>query len=177
MQERIFTLKKGTEVADRFDGVTVPFQVPTTLAELITAAGGTKDDAAAVASIETRVSEAARKNVVAVFNQAHALNVQKHVKSGAMEEAATVESLRKDAAEFKYGQVRVRGAATGGTAKPSAAKVTAALGDDFLSTLTPEQRKLYDAKMAALNVKPAAKPAENGTPATSAAPAATTRKK
>ena len=172
MKERIFTLKKGTEVADRFDGVTIPFQVPATLAETIRAAGGTAEDVAAVSSIETRISVAARDNAVAVFNQAHALNVQKHVKSGAQEDAATVESLRKDAAEFKYGQVRVRGASTG-TAKVSATKVTSALGDDFLSTLTPEQRKLFDSKMAAL--KPADKPAE-AAPAATGKPAGNTKK-
>jgi hypothetical protein len=182
MQERIYTLKKGTEVPAQFDGVTVPFQVPSTLAEVIGAAGGSTEDVSAVSAIEGKLSEVARKNAVAVFNQAHALNVQKNAKEDAQEEGATVEKIRAGAASFKYGQVRVRGASTG-SAKPSAAKVTAALGDDFLSTLTPEQRKLYDEKMAALNVKPAAPaaaPAPTETPAPAQAtgqPAATTGKK
>lgn len=153
MQERIFTLKAGTEVAKQFDGVTIPFRVPSTLQECVAAAGS-------------------ESNLVAVFNQAHALNVQKSVKAESAEEGATVESLRKHAAEFKYGQVRVRGAATG-SAKPSAAKVTQALGDDFLAMLTPEQRAVYDAKMAAL--KPAPKADESAptpAPAPTAAPKA-----
>lgn len=134
MQERIFTLKKGVEVADRFDGVTVPFQVPSTLDDI------------------RKVCNGDEKVIVAVFNQAHALNVQKHVKSGAMEADATVESLRKDAADFKYGQVRVRSGA-GGAARVKPATLDAALGDDFLSMLTPEQRKMYEAKKAALQPK------------------------
>lgn len=151
MQERIYTLKKGTEVPAQFDGVTIPFSIPSTLEEVKAVCNGDE------------------KTLVAIFNQAHALNVQKDVKASAMEEGATVESLRKDAVDFKYGTVRVRGAATG-AAKPSAAKVTAALGDDFLAMLTPEQRALYDQKMAALNAKPAAAPAatESAAPATEA---------
>lgn len=154
MQERIFTLKKGTEVADRFDGVTVPFQVPASLDDI------------------KKVCNGDEKVIVAVFNQAHALNVQKHVKSGAMEADATVESLRKDAADFKYGQVRVRSGA-GGAARVKPATLDAALGDDFLSMLTPEQRKLYEAKKAALAPKaPAADSAK-----AAAKPAATPAKK
>lgn len=153
MQDRIYTLKKGTEVPAQFDGVTIPFSIPSTLAEVQT------------------VCNQDEKTLVAIFNQAHALNVQKDAKSVAMEEGATVESIRKAAAEFKYGTVRVRGASTG-SAKPSAAKVEAALGEDFLATLTPEQRALYDARIAALKVKPAeAAPAAPTTEAP-AAPAA-----
>lgn len=156
MQERIYTLKKGTEVPAQFDGVTIPFSIPSTLAEVQAVCNGDE------------------KTLVAIFNQAHALNVQKDAKAEAMEEGATVESIRKGAVEFKYGTVRVRGASTG-TAKPRAAQVNAALGDDFLAMLTPEQRALYDQKIAALNVKAAAPAAE--TPATTeaapAAPAAT----
>lgn len=150
MQDRIYTLKKGTEVPAQFDGVTVPFQIPSTLADVQMVCNGDE------------------KTLVAIFNQAHALNVQKDAKQTAMEEGATVDSIRAGAASFKYGQVRVRGASTGG-AKPSAAKVQNVLGDDFLSMLTPEQRALFDAKMAALNVKPAAPAAPPAT--TEAAPA------
>lgn len=164
MQERIYILKKGTEVPAQFDGVTVPFQIPSTFSEIIVASGGTPEDRRLLESIEGQLSETARKNATAVFNQAHALNVQKNAKEDAQEENATVETIRNGATGFKYGQVRVRGAATGAS-KPSAAKVTQALGEDFLAMLTPEQRALYDQKMAALNVKPAAKegaPATNG---------------
>lgn len=156
MQERIFTLKKGTEVPAQFDGVTIPFTVPTSDAEI----------AALIPDEKTRV---------AVFNQAHALNVQKHVKAEAGKEGATVEKLRAAAKEHKYGAVRVKGPGTG---KPRVSKnqVNTVLGDDFLATLTPEQRKLYDEKMAALGKKaettaqtpapaPAAPAASNAAPA------------
>ena len=176
MQERIYTLKKGTEVPAQFDGVTIPFQVPSTLAEVIGASGGSAEDVATVSRIEGNLTEGARKNAVAVFNQAHALNVQKNAKEDAQEEGATVEKIREGARTFKYGQVRVRGASTG-SAKPSAAKVTAALGDDFLAMLTPEQRKLYDEKMAALNVKAPAKTDEAKAPEAPAAQPATTKPK
>lgn len=155
MQERIYTLKKGTEVPAQFDGVTIPFQVPSTLAEV------------------QQVCNGDEKTLVAIFNQAHALNVQKDAKQVASEEGATVETIRAAAAGFKYGQVRVRGASTG-SAKPSAAKVEQALGADFLAMLTPEQRAVYDARLAALKPVPKA-----DAPATTetAAPAATTDKK
>lgn len=145
MQERIYTLKKGTEVPAQFDGVTVPFSIPSTLADIQTVCNNDE------------------KTIVAIFNQAHALNIQKDAKQVAMEDGATVETIRKAAAEFKYGTVRVRGAVSG-SAKPSAAKVSAALGEDFLATLTPEQRALFESKMEALKAKPAA-PAEAATPA------------
>lgn len=157
MQERIYTLKKGTEVPAQFDGVTVPFSIPSTLAEVQAVCNGDE------------------KTVVAIFNQAHALNVQKDAKQEAMEEGATVDSIRKGAVEFKYGTVRVRGASTG-AAKPRAAQVTAALGDDFLAMLTPEQRALYDQKIAALSIKPAATPAEAPAAPAAEAPAATEQK-
>lgn len=133
MQERIFTLKKGTEVPAQFDGVTIPFTVPTSDAEI----------ASLIPDEKTRV---------AVFNQAHALNVQKHVKAEAGKEGATVEKLRDAARSHKYGAVRTKGPGTG---KPrvKATQVASVLGDDFLATLTPEQRKLYDAKMANLSAK------------------------
>lgn len=151
MQERIFTLKAGTEVPKQFDGVTIPFQVPATLAEV------------------QKVCDNNEATLVAIFNQAHALNVQKAVKAEAQEEGQTIEGLRKIAAEHKYGQVRVRGASTGGTRKPKAETVAAVLGDDFLSMLTPEQRKVYESKMEALRSKPTA-------PATTEAPVANAEK-
>jgi hypothetical protein len=141
MQERIFTLKAGTEVAKQFDGATIPFKVPTSDAEI----------ASLIPDEKVRV---------AVFNQAYSLNLQKSVKEESRKEGATVESLRKHAADYKVGAVRTKGPGTG---KPRVSQkaVSTVLGDDFLATLTPEQRKLYDAKMAALNVKkeaPAAAP-------------------
>lgn len=153
MQERIFVLKKGTEVPAQFDGATIPFSVPTTDAEI----------AALIPDEKSRV---------AVFNQAHALNVQKHVKAEAGKEGATIELLRKAAAEHKYGQVRTKGPGTG-TPKTSAKAVSGALGDDFLAMLTPEQRKVYDEKMAAL----AAKKTEAAPAAPTPAPAPTAETK
>jgi hypothetical protein len=137
MLERIFTLKKGTEVPAQFDGVTIPFQVPTSAAEMLAVSNGDE------------------KVMVAIFNQAHALNVQKAVKAEALEEGQTVDGLRKVAADHKYGQVRVRTGTGNGAARVKPATIGTALGDDFLATLTPEQRAMYDAKMAALTVKPA----------------------
>jgi hypothetical protein len=151
MLERIFTLKKGTEVPAQFDGVTIPFQVPSSAAECLAVSNGDE------------------KVMVAIFNQAHALNVQKAVKAEALEEGQTVEGLRKVAAEHKYGQVRVRTGTGNGAARVKPATIGTALGDDFLATLTPEQRAMYDAKMAALTVKPAAPATTEG-----ATPAATT---
>lgn len=141
MQERIFTLKAGTEVAKQFDGATIPFKVPTSDAEIVSLIPD-------------------EKVRVAVFNQAYSLNLQKSVKEESRKEGATVESLRKHAADYKVGAVRTKGPGTG---KPRVSQkaVNTVLGDDFLATLTPEQRKLYDAKMAQLNVKketPAAAP-------------------
>lgn len=148
MQERIFTLKKGTEVPAQFDGVTIPFQVPSNNQDMLTLAG---------------------ENAYLVFNEAYALRVQKSVKDDAQEEGATVESLRQSAADYKIGQVRTRKAGTGdGKPRVTANQVDRVLGEDFLAMLTPEQRVLYDAKKAALKAKPAtseaaAAPQENGT--------------
>lgn len=162
MKERIFTLKKGVEVADRFDGVTIPFQVPESLGEIMRVAGASENAVQAVARLEATwdsIDLTARNNAVAVFNQAHALNVQKEVKADANEAEATVDSLRAIPKEHKYGQVRVRTGTGNGAARVKPATVNTVLGDDFLSTLTPEQRAMYDAKMAALGQKPATAPA------------------
>jgi hypothetical protein len=149
MQERIFILKKGTEVPAQFDGVTIPFSVPSAWDECLAVAGS-------------------EKTAVAIFNQAHALNVQKAVKADAQDEGQTVDGLRKVAAEHKYGAVRVRTGTGSGAARVKPATIGTALGDDFLATLTVEQRAMYDAKMAALATKPAA---TNGTPTPNEAPA------
>lgn len=150
MQERIFTLKKGTEVPAQFDGVTIPFQVPGNNEDMLKLAG---------------------ENAYLVFNEAYALRVQKSVKDDAQEEGATVESLRQSAADYKIGQVRTRKAGTGdGKPRVTANQVDRVLGEDFLSMLTPEQRKLYDEKKAALKVKPAASAAPDAVTQNTAAP-------
>jgi hypothetical protein len=148
MIERIFTLKKGVEVPAQFDGVTIPFQVP-----------GSNDDMLKIAG----------ENAYLVFNEAYALRVQKDVKDESQEEGATVESLRQCAVDYKIGAVRTRKAGTGGAPRVTGNQVDRALGEDFLSMLTPEQRVLYEAKKAALKVKPAT-PAPDAVAANTAAP-------
>src|SRR4051812_19105361 len=155
-QERIFTLKEGTEFPKSFAGATVPFTVPASDAEI----------AALVPDEATRV---------AVFNQAHALNVQKGIKAEANKPGATIESLRAYAVGFKYGQVRVRsGNGAGGATKVKPQTVEKVLGSDLLATFTPEQRAMYDAQMAALRPKvaeaTAGKVEENKAPAAPTAP-------
>ena len=179
MQERIFTLKKGVDVAPRFDGVTVPFQVPATLAEVVEVGGGSPEAVAAVKKLEDTFSDAdkkARDNSVNVFNQAHALNIQKDIKSDALDDESTVESLRAipkgtDGKGYRYGQVRVRSGSGNGASRVKPATVATAVGDDFIATLSPEQKAMWDAKMAALSASakpaatPAAEPAKPETPA------------
>lgn len=160
MRETIFTLKKGTDVADRFDGVTVPVMAASSNEDMLKIAG----DKAYI-----------------VFNRAHVLDVQKAVKEASKKEGATTDQLRKLAADstngnyYKDAGTRARS----GDGKPKSVRpqaVAAVLGDDFLATLTPEQRKLYDQKMAEQAERSKAKPAAqattpNGTPAPTAAAA------
>ena len=159
--ERIFTMKEGTEFPKSFAGATVPFTIPSSDAEI----------AALVPDEATRV---------AVFNQAHALNVQKGIKVEANKPGATIESLRKYASEFKYGQVRTRtGNGAGGATKIKPATVEKVLGSDLLASFTPEQRAMYEAQLAALRPKVAEATAngaatastEKAPPAPSAQPA------
>lgn len=140
MKETIFTLKKGIDVPDKFDGVTVPIL--------------------AAASNEDMLKIAGDKAYI-VFNRAHVLDVQKAVKDASQEEGATTDGLRKLAADstkgdwYKDAGTRAR-TGEGPKVKPQA--VAAVLGEDFLAMLTPEQRKLYDAKMAEQAAKVAKKP-------------------
>jgi hypothetical protein len=151
--EKIFTLKKGTEVAERFDGVTIPYTVPTSMTELVERAGG-------------------EQNAIAIFNQAFALNLQKAVKASALDDDATVDSLRAIASSYKPGEVRVRGPGSG---RPKATAAAATALADLGIELTPEQRAAFEAKMAQLTSK---KKAENGaaTPAATNEAPATPRK-
>lgn len=152
-KESIFTMKKGVDVPDRFDGATIPIMLPANNAEMIELAG---------------------ENAYIIFNRAYVLEVQKDVKDESNEEGATVESLRTYAKTRKFGEPRVRGA--GVKAAPKPAHVQAILGDDFLSTLTPEQRAIYDRKMAEATekAKAAKAAASNGEKAkTPAAPSTT----
>ena len=87
--EKLFTLKKGTEIADRFDGVTIPYVEADNLDHARTLAGSDE-------------------NLVAIFNQAYRLNVQKHVKAIALKDDTTVEMLRERAATYKPESIRVR---------------------------------------------------------------------
>lgn len=156
-QERIFTMKEGTEFPKSFAGATIPINATESLAEQIAVAGGSPEFVAAVRDLESKLSDSDRKvrdTQNAVFNQSHVLNVQKSVKQKANEKDATVPSLREHAANFKYGTVRVRsGNAAGGATKVKPQTVEKVLGQDLLATFTPEQRKLYEAQMAALRPK------------------------
>lgn len=140
MKETIFILKKGTDVPDKFDGVTVPIL--------------------AAASNEDMIKIAGDKAYI-VFNRAHVLDVQKEVKAASQEEGATTDSLRKLAADstkgdwYKEAGSRAR-TGEGPKVKPQA--VAAVLGEDFLAMLTPDQRALYDKKMAEQAAKTAPKP-------------------
>jgi hypothetical protein len=156
MQERIFTLKKGTEVPAQFDGATVPFQVPASNEEMISLAG----DKAYV-----------------VFNEAYSLRVQKHVKDEANEENQTIEGLRKAASGYKIGEVRTR---KGGTAKPKTpSQIARAAKESLLDEMLandPELKARYEAKQAELRAKAAetTPAATNGQPASAPeAPAVT----
>lgn len=146
MKETIFILKKGTDVPDKFDGVTVPIM-----------AAASNDDMLKIAGDKAYI----------VFNRAHVLDVQKEVKAASQEEGATTDSLRQLAASstkgdwYKDAGTRAR-TGEGPKVKPQA--VAAVLGDDFLSMLTPEQRAIYDKKMAEQAAKVAKKPATPAAP-------------
>lgn len=162
MQERIFTLKKGTEVPDRFDGVTVPFQVPASLDEA------------------RKVCEGDESRLVAIFNQAYALNLQKSVKDECNEDGATVDSIRAHAAAYKPGQVKSRKADPNKPRSFSAKKsdVEKEMFAEFLRN-NPEAAKAYQEKVASLKATAATAAASAPAAATAApaAPAATTTKK
>ena len=180
-QERIFTMKEGTEFPKSFAGATIPIAATSNLAEQLALTGASDELLAAIRRVESDLNEADKKAIEtqnAVFNQAHVLNVQKHVKIEAAKDGATVPSLREGAAKFKYGQVRVRsGNGAGGATKVKPQTVEKVLGQDLLATFTPEQRKMYEAQMAALRPKVAEATAgattqNAGTPTATAAPAA-----
>jgi hypothetical protein len=126
MQERIYTLKKGTEVPEQFDGVTVPYTVAGSFEEIETAAGS-KDAA------------------LNLFNQALALWKQKNAKQAASDENATVETIREAAAETPE-TVRVRG--SGGPRKATVDKAAEALSALGI-TLTDEQLAAFREQMKA----------------------------
>jgi hypothetical protein len=164
-KETIFTMKKGVDVPDRFDGATVPIMAPANNAEMLELAG---------------------ENAYIVFNRSYVLEVQKEIKDESQEEGASVETLREYSRNRKFGQPRVRGQGAARIAKPK--DVEAVLGSDFLAMLTPAQRALYDAKMAeqtkkvedAAKAKQAEKKAPAAatpTPAPAAPPARTATKK
>ncbi len=154
-QERIFTMKEGTEFPKSFAGTTVPINATESLAEQLKVAGASDELQAAIAKLESKASDADKKAIVtqnAVFNQAHVLNVQKSVKLEANKEGATVPGLRTHAAEFKYGTVKVRSSngAAPKTVKPET--VAKAIGSDLLAAINadPKLKALYEAQMASL---------------------------
>jgi hypothetical protein len=134
--EKLFTLKKGTEVADRFDGLTIPYTEADSLQHAIELANG-------------------EQNLVAIFNQAYRLNLQKDVKSIANKDDTTVEILRARASNYKPEQVRVRDpnaepkSASSGVVKQAKAK--ASVLDELLRD-NPELAAKYAERLAGLNV-------------------------
>jgi hypothetical protein len=152
MQERIFTLKKGTEVPAQFDGVTIPFQVASSNDDMLKLAG----DKAFV-----------------VFNEAYALRVQKAVKDDATDEGQTVDGLRAVASGYKIGDVKTRKA---GSSKPKTpAQIARAAKDSLLDEMLrndPELKARYEAKQAELKAKAAEVAAPASTNGQTAAPEA-----
>lgn len=136
--EKLFTLKKGTEVADRFDGLTVPYVEADNLEHAKQLAG----------------SEA---NVVAIFNQAWRLNVQKDVKSIAQKDDTTPEMLRARPAAYKPETVKVRDpnaepkSASSGVIRE--AKSKASILDELLAS-NPDLRARYADRLAAAKSAP-----------------------
>ena len=134
--EKIFTLKKGTEVADRFDGLTIPYIEADNLDHARTLAGSDE-------------------NLVAIFNQAYRLNLQKDVKAHANAEDATAEGLRERAATYKPPVIKTRDpnaepkSDSSGVIK--AAKAKASVLDELLAA-NPELAAQYADRLANLNV-------------------------
>lgn len=137
--ERIFTLKKGTEVADRFDGLTIPYVEADNLTHAQELAGG-------------------EGNLVAIFNQAYRLNLQKSVKSIATKEDTTAETLRAAARDYKPEAIRVRDPNAEPKSKSSGevkkAKAKASLLDELLAS-NPELAAKYQERLAALGANAA----------------------
>jgi hypothetical protein len=148
MEERIFTLKKGTEVAPRFDGLTVPFQVPSTLADMVRVAGGDEQE---IQAAEDALTEATERKIVSMFNQAYALQVQKHVKNGALDEDATPEKLRERVTQYKMpaGDRARRQPGTGKARAPKPIETEKASALDALLAANPALRE----QAAALGIK------------------------
>lgn len=134
--EKLFTLKKGTEVADRFDGLTIPYVEADSVEHAKTLAGSDE-------------------NLVAIFNQAYRLNLQKDVKSIALKDDTTADGLRKRAQEYKPESIRVRDPNAEPKGKSSgivkAAKAKASLLDELLAS-NPELAEKYAERLAGLNV-------------------------
>lgn len=161
--ESIFTMKKGTEVADRFDGTTVPVPVPE---------GGTPEERLALA-----VQEYGADYTERMFRQAHILATQKYVKDAANEADSTVDSLRARALvnpkTRSTGKTRETGKA------PSPATIERRAEKAAMAELAPtasiaEFKQKVAEKKAAMLAESKAKAAANGgtAPTTEAKPAA-----
>lgn len=144
--EKLFALKKGTEVADRFDGLTIPYIEADSLTHAIALANG-------------------EANLVAIFNQAYRLNLQKDVKSIATKDETTADMLRARARDYKPEVVKVRDpnaepkSASSGVIREAKAK--ASVLDELLAA-NPELAAKYADRLA--NAKSV--PATNGATAT-----------
>jgi len=154
MEERIFNLKKGTEVADRFDGLTIPFQVPSNLPDMVRLAGGDEEQQEAA----NEVAEDVQRRIVNIFNQAWALYVQKYVKADALNKEATVDTLRARPTQVKMpeGDRARKGTGTARKAKPVETQKASIL--DLLIAQNPEL--LEKAKALGMDVSALTAPAE-----------------
>lgn len=157
--EKLFTLKKGTEVADRFDGLTIPYIEADNLAHAITLANG-------------------EANLVAIFNQAYRLNLQKDVKSIATKDESTADTLRQRARDYKPETVKVRDpnaepkSASSGVIREAKAK--ASVLDELLAA-NPELRAKYADRLATAKAAPTNGATNDAAPAATAAPATATK--
>lgn len=146
MREVTFTLKTGTEVAERFNGATIPYRIASTIEDVTALAGSTE-------------------NVVHMFNRAYALDLQKDVKTIANADESTLDTLRERAAGYKVGELRPRYMSDGTPRKVSSGKVKvatekASVLDEILAA-NPDLRNdpRFAERLAKLNAAVAAAPA------------------
>lgn len=141
--EKIFTLATGKDVPAQFDGLTVPYVEADSLQHALQLIGN-------------------EANLVAIFNQAYRLNVQKAVKAASQKKDATADTLRAVPAAYRPESIRVRDpnaepkAASSGVIKEAKAAKQAAEDMFNVEGLDADERAVmermrekYLAKMAA----------------------------
>lgn len=168
MRQRIWTPKKGSEIPEQYDGVTIPIDEPENLAEAVKLDG----------------EEAVGKG----YNAQRNLAVQKRLKLDmAKTPAPTLDELRTNAQRYSREIASMTRQRVVDPSKPVSATTVkrrqvqqkASLADQMLADLrkqNPELAKQYEAKLAAQAAPVAAPAAGNGQPTTAAAPAAGDKK-